>query len=62
MNTLLVLSAVETGLRSIQELNALLTRVQMENRDVSDDEIAALSRTNDLVSAELIKRLRDETS
>lgn len=58
MNTVVVLTAVNAALKTIQELNALMTKAQMENRDITDDELKSIAVGNDLVSQSIIERLR----
>ena len=57
-NALLVVTTINATLKTVQELNNLLLKAQMEGRDISDEEVEALMSANDLVSAELIKKLR----
>ena len=57
MNVLLIISAIEAGLRAAQELTALLQKAQTEGRDITDAEVDALADSNSLLSDELIKRL-----
>ena len=57
-NALLVVTTINATLKTVQELNNLLLKAQMEGRDISDEEVEALMSSNDLVSAELIKKLR----
>jgi hypothetical protein len=57
MNVLLIISAIEAGLRATQELTALLQKAQTENRDVTDDEVSALADSNSLLSEQIIKNL-----
>lgn len=58
MNTLAAISLLNAALRAAQELSVLLEKAQMENRDITDDEVKAFALNNDLVSAALIDKLR----
>lgn len=57
-NTILIINAIEAGLRATQELTTLLQKAKAEDRDVTDEEIAALQAGNDVLSIALITRLR----
>lgn len=57
MNTLLAISAIETYARATQELTALISKAQTENRDVTDEELATLRTSNDVLEHDLLKRL-----
>ena len=56
-NILLIINAIEAGLRATQELTAVLQKAQTEGRDVTDEEVQALADSNSALSEELVKRL-----
>ncbi|MBI3896812.1 MAG: hypothetical protein HY308_00780 [Gammaproteobacteria bacterium] len=57
-NIQLILAVLQVSLRTSNELTVMLERAQMEKRDITDQEIDDLKNGNDILSEDLIRRLR----
>ena len=54
-NALIALQLLEATLQVAQRIQAMLAAAQAENRDVNDDELAALKTENDKLEIEILK-------
>ena len=54
-NALIALQLLEATLQVAQRIQAMLAAAQAENRDVNDDELAALKTENDRLEIEILK-------
>ncbi|MBI3897426.1 MAG: DMT family transporter [Gammaproteobacteria bacterium] len=57
-NMQVIFAALQISLRARNELTAMLQRAQMEKRDITDQEVEDLRIGNDILSEDLISRLR----